>query len=242
MEVPWFDRSRLSFQESWEISLTLVVLLLSSNPHSAEYLHHLMTTIEDDGLAYRIEEDALDIALGIRNKLLRFNLKPTISNINDILEIVEFNQIANSVCWSDTEVKRIFKNINLLIEDLEKLESEIDTDFQDNSLHLKGLIARILGYDAVQVMSGHASKGREFNKVFLVGLEDDVIPSYRSHNNKDDIAEERRIFYVSLTRAKKSLYLTYASERMMPWKKKQTKKPSRFLKNIPDEFFSAAPM
>ncbi len=54
----------------------------------------------------------------------------------------------------------------------------------------------------------------------------------------EDIDEERRIFYVSLTRARKAAYLTSASERLMPWGEVQKKTPSRFINHIAEEFFS----
>ncbi len=104
-------------------------------------------------------------------------------------------------------------------------------------LRLPDAIERLAGYKAVQIMSEHASKGREFDYVFLAGLEDDVIPFYKAHRNEQDIAEERRIFYVSLTRARKVACLTSAARTTGNWKGK----PSRFIQHIPDRFFSSFP-
>jgi DNA helicase-2/ATP-dependent DNA helicase PcrA len=65
----------------------------------------------------------------------------------------------------------------------------------------------------VQMMTMHLSKGLEFDAVFLVGLEEGIIPSSRSMETEDDISEERRLLYVGMTRAKKKLFLTSAAER-----------------------------
>ena len=70
--------------------------------------------------------------------------------------------------------------------------------------------------DAVQLMTVHASKGLEFNLVFITGLERGLFPHDSAINDdKNGLEEERRLMYVAITRARKSLYLTYAQQRMM---------------------------
>ena len=61
-----------------------------------------------------------------------------------------------------------------------------------------------LNEDFVSLMSLHSSKGLEFKNVFIVGLEEDLFPSALSYNSRDDLEEERRLFYVGITRAKKT--------------------------------------
>jgi DNA helicase-2/ATP-dependent DNA helicase PcrA len=88
--------------------------------------------------------------------------------------------------------------------------------------------------EQVQMMSVHSAKGLEFSHVFIMGLEDDLFPLYRSENTQ----EERRLFYVALTRAKKTLHLTYALSRMKYTSGYHVNcKPSRFLYEIPDHLF-----
>lgn len=89
--------------------------------------------------------------------------------------------------------------------------------------------------DAVTLMTIHASKGLEFANVFVVGVEEDLLPSSMSHGSIDEIEEERRLFYVALTRAKNYCMLTYTSSRYLNG---QTMicSPSRFLKEIPTQF------
>ena len=62
----------------------------------------------------------------------------------------------------------------------------------------------------VALMTIHLAKGLEFSHVFVVGLEEDLFPSAMSMNTRSELEEERRLFYVALTRAEKQAYLTYA--------------------------------
>ncbi len=84
----------------------------------------------------------------------------------------------------------------------------------------------------VNLMTMHAAKGLEFDYVYLVGLEEDLIPYYHQETNEINEEEERRLFYVALTRAKKECFLSYALTRKIH-KKTITKKPSPFLKDLP---------
>lgn len=79
----------------------------------------------------------------------------------------------------------------------------------------------------IKLMTIHASKGSEFDVVFIAGAEEDLLPHYYSVID-DEIDEERRLCYVALTRAKKRVYLTFAKTRMMMGKRKRVE-PSRFL-------------
>jgi DNA helicase II / ATP-dependent DNA helicase PcrA len=92
------------------------------------------------------------------------------------------------------------------------------------------------GSSAVTMLTLHASKGLEFPVVFLVGLEEGILPHSRSLQSDDpeDLAEERRLFYVGLTRAKDKLYL-YHSFMRTNWGMTNASSPSRFLADIPAE-------
>ncbi|WP_347921964.1 UvrD-helicase domain-containing protein [Pontimicrobium sp. SW4] len=87
----------------------------------------------------------------------------------------------------------------------------------------------------VALMTIHLAKGLEFNHVFIVGLEEDLFPSAMSMNTRSELEEERRLFYVALTRAEKQAYLTYALSRYR-WGKLIDSEPSRFIEEIEDEF------
>lgn len=89
--------------------------------------------------------------------------------------------------------------------------------------------------DKVTLMTIHAAKGLEFKNVFVVGVEEDLLPSSMGHSDAGQVEEERRLFYVAITRAKEQCVLTYASSRFMNG---QTMicRPSRFLKDIDSQF------
>ena len=89
--------------------------------------------------------------------------------------------------------------------------------------------------DRVALMTIHLAKGLEFPYVFVVGLEEDLFPSAMSLNTRSELEEERRLFYVALTRAEHQAYLTYAQSRYR-WGKLTDAEPSRFIEEIKDEY------
>ena len=100
------------------------------------------------------------------------------------------------------------------------LETDVEAKKRDNNL------------DAVKLMTVHASKGLEFNTVFLTGLEENLFPHANSLNEVHAIEEERRLMYVALTRAKKELFLSLSEERLLHGQRNRFIK-SRFLREIP---------
>jgi len=90
------------------------------------------------------------------------------------------------------------------------------------------------GQDALQLMTVHAAKGLEFHTVFLSGLEEGLFPHENSLNEIDGTAEERRLMYVAMTRARRRLYLTFAQSRMLHGQTRYNI-ASRFLHEIPED-------
>ena len=89
--------------------------------------------------------------------------------------------------------------------------------------------------DKVALMTIHLAKGLEFEYVYIVGLEENLFPSAMSMNTRSELEEERRLFYVALTRAKKQAYLTYALSRYR-WGKLVDAEPSRFIEEIDEQY------
>jgi DNA helicase-2/ATP-dependent DNA helicase PcrA len=89
--------------------------------------------------------------------------------------------------------------------------------------------------DHVALMTIHLAKGLEFQNVFIVGMEEDLFPSGMSMNTRNELEEERRLFYVALTRAEKQAYLTYTLSRYR-WGKLIDAEPSRFIEEIDAQF------
>ena len=89
--------------------------------------------------------------------------------------------------------------------------------------------------DSISLMTIHMAKGLEFPYVFIVGLEENLFPSAMSMNTRAELEEERRLFYVALTRAKKEVYLSLAKSRYR-WGKLVDAEPSRFLKELDEKY------
>lgn len=88
--------------------------------------------------------------------------------------------------------------------------------------------------DKVTLMTMHGAKGLEFKFVFIVGMEENIFPSYLSSNSEEELEEERRLAYVAVTRAKEHLYITNSAQRML-FGRTSRNMPSRFLREIPEE-------
>lgn len=108
----------------------------------------------------------------------------------------------------------------------EKLIEDAALASEQDSLEQKG--------ESVSLMTVHASKGLEFDVVFITGLEDGLFPHERFDDESTDTEEERRLFYVALTRARKQVYLTHAATRMM-YGNREITIPSEFLSDIAPE-------
>lgn len=89
-------------------------------------------------------------------------------------------------------------------------------------------------YNAVTLMTAHASKGLEFSIVFIIGMEEGLFPHMNSLMERDELEEERRLCYVAITRAREEVYLTRAYNRLY-FGSRQSNMPSRFLLEIPEE-------
>ena len=90
------------------------------------------------------------------------------------------------------------------------------------------------GDDAVVMMTMHSSKGLEFPHVFLVGFEDGLFPGMRAIGDREEMEEERRLCYVAITRAKQTLTISHARQRML-YGRTNASLPSRFLRELPED-------
>ena len=132
------------------------------------------------------------------------------------------------------------------LENVRELKSSINSYVENaNSPSLAGFLEEIAlytdieqydaGADAAVMMTIHSAKGLEFDHVFLVGFEDGLFPGMKSIGDPEEMEEERRLCYVAITRARKTLDISHARQRMLYG---QTKGAiaSRFLKEIPEEY------
>ena len=163
--------------------------------------------------AFEIAEEVLK-RIGIINVLKLDGTPESISRIENIEELI--NGIKDFI-EGEKEVVDSKATLSDFLEDV-ALASELDKDINDYQ-------------KKVSLMTIHLAKGLEFNHVYIVGLEEDLFPSAMSSTTRADLEEERRLFYVALTRAKKKVTITYAKTRYR-WGKLNDCEPSRFIKEI----------
>jgi len=156
--------------------------------------------------------------IGIINILKSEGTPESISRIENIEELV--NGIKDFIEGQE-EVVSSTGALSDFLEDI-ALVSELDKDISESEKR-------------VSLMTIHLAKGLEFNHVYIVGLEEDLFPSALSSTTRADLEEERRLFYVAITRAKKKLTISFAKTRYR-WGKLNDCEPSRFVNEIDKKY------
>jgi len=223
---------------------TIDRLIVSANEHNKtifEILKHL-------------HELPININAGTKTKLQNFTTM--IESFKVMSQTANAFDLAEHVCKASGLIQEFKKDgtpegVNRM-ENIEELLNGIK-DFVEGQQELAdstGSIAEFLedvalatdldneegdDSDKVALMTIHLAKGLEFEYVFIVGLEEDLFPSAMSMNTRDELEEERRLFYVALTRAEKQAYLTYALSRYR-WGKLVDSEPSRFIEEIDEQY------
>lgn len=139
------------------------------------------------------------------------------------------------------------ENVNELLNGIKEF---IDTTAEDRTIPLSEFLENVAlltdqdtekeeDFDKVTLMTIHSAKGLEFKHVFVVGLEEGLFPSSMSTGSLQELEEERRLFYVAITRAEDSLWLSFAKSRYK-WGNLESCRPSRFLKEIDPRYLDAA--
>jgi DNA helicase II / ATP-dependent DNA helicase PcrA len=127
-------------------------------------------------------------------------------------------------------VQQLLNGIKEFVDDTEKEDKSLGAFLQEVSL-LTDADKKVEDPDTITLMTIHSAKGLEFKYVYVVGMEEDLFPSAMMLNSRADLEEERRLFYVAVTRAEKHLTLSYANTRYR-FGKLIDCKPSRFLEEI----------
>ena len=200
-----------------------------------------------------IDKIDLKINSGTKNKLqnftnmiLRLQIESQTKNAFEIAEIVvKQTQLIKDLEKDGTpEAVSKVENVQELLNGIKDFITDKIEEGEDASLttFLED-VALATDFDAkkdddkpsVSLMTIHQSKGLEYPYVYIVGLEENLFPSAMSMNTRSELEEERRLFYVALTRAEKVAYLSYAQTRYR-WGKLVDAEPSRFLEEIDDQY------
>ena len=204
-------------------------------------------------LLTHLDKVDLKINAGTKNKLqdfvnmiLRFQIDAKTKNAYEIADlVVKQVQIIKELQKDGTPegVSRV-ENVQELLNGIKDfITDKIETGEDASLTAFLEDVALATDFDSekkdesprVSLMSIHQSKGLEYPYVYIVGLEENLFPSGMSMNTRSELEEERRLFYVALTRAEKGAYLTYAQTRYR-WGKLTDAEPSRFLEEIDERF------
>jgi DNA helicase-2/ATP-dependent DNA helicase PcrA len=167
--------------------------------------------------------DAFTLAEHVAKKtglLLEFKKDGTPEGIARMENIEELLNGIKDFVEGQKEVADATGSLTEFLEDV-ALATDLDKDVGDD--------------DRVALMTIHLAKGLEFPYVYIVGMEEDLFPSAMSMNTRSELEEERRLFYVALTRAEKQAFLTYTQNRYR-WGKLIDAEPSRFLEEIEEKY------
>lgn len=181
----------------------------------------------DDNTYKEIIESLLDKHKALKQFHYDISQLSKIDNMVDMVETI-IKKYELHKWFNDTEKS---ENINEFINIVKNHEGTLH-DF---------LVTVLLSSDeystkkGIQLITAHGSKGLEFSRVFVIGCEDSNFPSFYNHDSLDDIEEERRLFYVAITRTKHQLYLTFPQTKYV-WGKQMQNTLSRFVSEINSEY------
>ncbi len=203
--------------------------------------------VSDRGYNFRFGERLRDMRVGAKSKKTWEQLAHTLDEIAPGGVPNPPSEMITSVVEAiyDDYAKANFSNYELRKEDLTQLAA-FSRQFQDvhEFLSQLALISNVdaepaadrnQDKEAVNLSSVHQAKGLEYHTVFVIWLTDGMFPSSRSLESREAIEEERRLFYVAVTRARDELYLTFPQMRFNAGYGDMFQRPSRFLKEIPAE-------
>ncbi len=215
----------------WEIISNPDRYRLQVNAGTKNKIGQFVTLIQSFAAQLKTR-DAFDLAKhiatssGILKGLFEDRTPEGVSRFENIEELLNgIKEFTESEEKQLEEVENQVRSLDMFMMDVALL-TDADEDDKDNN-------------DKVSLMTIHSAKGLEFPFVYVVGLEENLFPSIMSLNNRADLEEERRLFYVALTRAEQKVHLSYAENRYK-WGNLTFCEPSRFLSEIDTEYIELA--
>ncbi|APZ47213.1 ATP-dependent DNA helicase [Polaribacter reichenbachii] len=199
-----------------------------------------------DKIDIKINSSTKNKLQNFMNMILRFQIESQTKNAFEIAETVvketrlikDLEKDGTPEAVSKVEnVQELLNGIKDFITDKieEGADASLTTFLEDVALATDFDAKKDEEKPSVSLMTIHQSKGLEYLYVYIVGLEENLFPSAMSMNTRSELEEERRLFYVALTRAEKVAYLSYAQTRYR-WGKLVDAEPSRFLEEIDDQY------
>ncbi|GAQ94664.1 DNA helicase-2 [Thermodesulfovibrio aggregans] len=190
--------------------------------HMISLYEAIKRIIKDDSVASNLKEKLLSFTI-IIDELSEKNYQDAASMIKDILNLTGYLE--------EIEEDRI-QNVLELLSSAEKVSVK---EFLDKVSLVSSVDTWERKKNGVSLLTLHAAKGLEFPVVFIAGCEEGILPYFKALEDPLELQEERRLFYVGMTRAKNLLFITSAKQRKL-YSKVQKQEPSSFIKDIPSEY------
>ena len=219
---------------------TLQVIRNSKIDENLSFINYLKKYInnEDFSLLSKRATTALKDFIIIYNKLLKqTEIQEPFELINSIITLTSYDDYLRN----DEDGSERLENINELKSSAEEFSANIDKNPKESLIEFietaslnTNLDNVNESFEAVTLITLHQAKGLEYEKVYIVGMEEGLLPHSRSLESEDEIEEERRLCYVGITRAKNELYLSASSRRRFQGVYGNAIK-SRFLEEIPKD-------
>ena len=164
--------------------------------------------------------DVFDITKEVLKQSGLYSLYKNDESLEGINRIQNIEELLNGIKDFVENNEKSQASVSSFLQDV-ALATDLDNDTNDNN--------------KVSLMTVHLAKGLEFPYVYIVGLEENLFPSAMNLNSRTELEEERRLFYVALTRAEKKIYLSYVLSRYR-WGKPVDSEKSRFIDEIKEEY------
>lgn len=181
---------------------------------------------------------------GFVDMIKHFKLISQKKNAYEVMEeIAKMSTILNDLFSDKTpegiarydNIQELLNAVKDFVETADREDKSLSSFLQDIALLTDADNEKDEDNDKVSLMTIHSAKGLEFPYIYIVGLEENLFPSQMSLSSRPDLEEERRLFYVALTRAEKEVTLSYASSRYR-WGNLIYCEPSRFIEEIDEQF------
>ncbi|MCX8028170.1 MAG: UvrD-helicase domain-containing protein [Thermodesulfovibrionales bacterium] len=250
--IPYTIFNGISFYNRREIKDVIAYLKLILNPHDNVSLRRVLN-VPPRGIGIsainKIEQEAKRNSTSLytvikqiisSNNSFTSSIKDKLSSFVNTID----DLIGNSQKTASDIMRAVVNKTNYLetLED-ERVQNVIELINSSEGISLQAFLdktALMSGFEtsnncnSVSMMTLHGAKGLEFSVVFLVGLEEGILPYCKALEDAADMEEERRLFYVGMTRAKERLYMSSVRRRKL-YSKVQERQPSRFINDVPKD-------
>lgn len=221
---------------------TLELIKLAAEKYKVSMLY---IAAEPNYFGLKVSDEVKKTLKYFANKIIKYSQEEYETEGDDMANKVleEFNLYKALNNGKEEDVAKI-NNLNELMSSIEsyvsqrKEEGRRDEIFLHNFLQDIALLAEeqeTKQKDAVNLMTIHASKGLEYNTIYVAGLEENIFPSKKTSASPQELEEERRLLYVAITRAEKRCFLTSAKKRWL-YGDEQRNEPSRFIQEIDKKY------